>query len=127
MIHGVGTDIVAVARLGQSLDRHGERFMERILTSEEQAEFARAPHGARFLAKRFAAKEAFSKAYGTGIRGAVGFQALIIEHDQMGKPLLRYAGELARLMDEQGLTAHLSISDESDYVVAFVVIERNRP
>lgn len=123
MIHGVGTDIVTVARIAQALERHGMRFMERILTEEERPDWRQSSQQARFLAKRFAAKEAFSKAYGTGIRDEVGFHALWVEHDQMGKPLLRYAGQLARAMADKGLVAHLSLSDEQDHVVAFVVLE----
>ena len=123
MILGVGTDIVAVARMVEALERHGERFAERILAEGEREELARAPHAGRFLAKRFAAKEAFSKAFGTGIRPPVGFHTVFIEHDQIGKPLLRYADELLQVMQSRKLVAHLSISDERDHALAFVVIE----
>ncbi len=124
MIVGIGTDIVSVARMEEALERHGQRFSERILTESEREEFSRAPHAGRFLAKRFAAKEAFSKAFGTGIRPPVGFQTVYIEHDQMGKPLLGYAGDLSPLMAEKKLVAHVSISDEKDHALAFVVIEK---
>ena len=127
MIFGVGTDMVTVSRMEEALGRHGERFAERILTPGELAEFRRAPHAGRFLAKRFAAKEAFSKAYGTGIRPPVGFHSVFIEHDQFGKPLFGYAGELAQLMPTRELVAHLSISDERDHALAFVVMEKPEP
>lgn len=123
MIVGIGTDIVSVARMEEALARHGQRFSERILTETEREEFGRSPHPGRFLAKRFAAKEAFSKALGTGIRPPVGFQTVFVEHDQMGKPLLGYAGALSPLMAERKLVAHISISDEKDHALAFVVIE----
>ncbi|MDD5296350.1 MAG: holo-ACP synthase [Rhodocyclaceae bacterium] len=123
MIFGIGTDIVSVARMEEILGRHGERFAERILTEAEREAWRRSPHGGRFLAKRFAAKEAFSKAFGTGIRPPVGFQTVFIEHDQIGKPSLGYSGELLPLMQSRKLAAHLSLSDERDYAVAFVVIE----
>ena len=127
MIHGVGTDIASVARMAQALERHGERFAERILAEPERAAWEKAPRRDRFLAKRFAAKEAFSKAYGSGIRPPVTLHSIRVEHDQMGKPVLGYSAELARLMAEQGLVAHLSLSDEADYAVAFVVIETLPP
>jgi holo-[acyl-carrier protein] synthase len=123
VIFGVGTDIVSVARMTEALERHGERFAERILAEGERDEWRRAPHAGRFLAKRFAAKEAFSKAFGTGIRPPVGFQTVFIEHDQMGKPSLGYAGELLQRMESRRLVAHLSLSDEKDHALAFVVIE----
>lgn len=124
MIFGVGTDIVSVTRIAEILSRQGERFVERILAPEEREDWRRAPHQDRFLAKRFALKEAFSKAFGTGIRPPISFHGVFLEHDQKGKPLLRYSCDLARLMGEQGLNAHVSISDEADYAVAFVVIEK---
>lgn len=123
MIHGIGTDIVSVKRMAEAIGRHGDRFAERILAESERPDWRSAAHGDRFLAKRFAAKEAFSKAFGTGIRAPVTLTAIKIEHDQMGKPVLGYSAELARLMEERGLVAHLSLSDEADYAVAFVVIE----
>ena len=124
MIYGVGTDIVSVARMGEALARHGERFAERILAPDEREDWRVAPHAARFLAKRFGMKEAFSKALGTGIRPPATFHGVFLEHDQIGKPLLRYSCELARLMADLKLSAHVSISDEADYAVAFVVIEK---
>ena len=124
MIHGVGTDIVRVARLADALERHGARFAERILDVSERAAFAAAPDPARLLAKRFAAKEAFGKALGTGVAAPATLHAVRVGHDALGKPLFEFAPALAEHMRERGLHAHLSLSDETDYVVAFAVIEK---
>ena len=124
MIHGVGTDIVRVARLAEALARHGSRFAERILDASERAAFAAAPDPARLLAKRFAAKEAFGKALGTGVAAPATLHAVRVGHDALGKPLFEFAPALAEHMRERGLHAHLSLSDETDYVVAFAVIEK---
>ena len=124
MIHGVGTDIVRVARLADALERHGARFAERILDVSEREAFAAAPNPARLLAKRFAAKEAFGKALGTGVAAPATLHAVRVGHDALGKPLFEFAPALAEHMRERGLHAHLSLSDETDYVVAFAVIEK---
>ncbi len=123
MIFGVGTDIVAVARLGKLYERHGERGLEKLLTPAERDDFECASDPARFLAKRFAAKEAFGKAYGTGVVAPATLSNIGVMHDALGKPAFSFAPELARLLAERGLVAHLSISDEHDYAIAFVVIE----
>jgi holo-[acyl-carrier protein] synthase len=124
MIFGVGTDIVAVARLGKLYERHGEHGLEKLLAPEERADFERARDPARFLAKRFAAKEAFGKALGTGVASPATLPSLSIRHDALGKPAFGYAPQLAQFLAERGLVAHLSISDEHDYATAFVVIEQ---
>lgn len=124
MIFGVGTDIASVTRMAEALARHGERFADRILAEVERPDWRKAPHPARFLAKRFAVKEAFSKALGTGIRPPATFHGIFLEHDQMGRPLLGYSCALAELMKSRGLQAHVSLSDEAEYAVAFVVIEK---
>ena len=123
MIYGIGTDIVAVARLSDLHARHGERALEKILAPQEIEEFRRAAHPARFLAKRFAAKEAFGKALGTGVRAPATLTAIAVAHDELGKPMLAFSGALAELVASRKLTAHLSLSDETDTVVAFVVLE----
>jgi holo-[acyl-carrier protein] synthase len=124
MIVGVGTDLVSVARLAEVVARQGERFLERVLAPEERAFWPTLAEGqARFLARRWAAKEAFAKAYGTGIRGEVALNAIIIGHDDLGKPVLAYSPPLAKQMFARRLRAHLSVSDEHDYALAFVVIE----
>jgi holo-[acyl-carrier protein] synthase len=125
MIFGIGTDIVAVARISEALDAHGERFAARILVAMEQAEMQRDAHPARFLAKRFAVKEAFAKAFGTGIGAQVGWHDVQVEHDPHGRPLLGLSQALRERMDSAAVEgAHVSISDEADYVVAFVVLEK---
>lgn len=124
MIYGVGTDIVAIARLGEMYARHGERTLTKLLAPSERADFATAADPARFLAKRFAAKEAFGKALGIGVRAPATLTAIAVSHDALGKPILAYAPELAAYMAERGLQAHLSLSDERDAAVAFVVLEK---
>ena len=124
MIHGVGTDIVRVARLADALERHGARFAERILDVSEREAFAAAPNPARLLAKLFAAKEAFGKALGTGVAAPATLHAVRVGHDALGKPVFEFSPLLAEHMREHGLRAHLSLSDETDYVVAFAVIEK---
>ncbi|MDR2260594.1 MAG: holo-ACP synthase [Azoarcus sp.] len=124
MIHGIGADIVQVERMRAALGRHGEAFAIRILAPSEQGDWRAARDPARFLSKRFAAKEAFGKALGTGIAPPATLHALAVAHDMRGKPFLDYDGRLAVHMEEQGLSTHLSLSDERDYVVAVAVIER---
>ena len=127
MIYGIGTDIVSVERLAAARARHGDSFLNRVLSPEEMADMPQqAEAQARFLARRWAAKEAFSKAYRTGVRGEVTLSAVIVGHEDSGAPILRYASALAKIMGERHLTAHLSISDERDYAVAFVLIEQDR-
>lgn len=125
MIHGIGTDIVAVARLGELHGRHGERALEKLLAPQEIEAAQTSIDPARFLAKRFAAKEALGKALGTGIRQPVLLTAIAIAHDSLGKPEFRFAAELETYLRERGLRAHLSLSDEQDYAVAFVVVEKS--
>lgn len=124
MIYGVGTDIVAVGRMADLWEKHGERAMDKILSPEERADCLASPEPARFLAKRFAAKEAFGKAIGTGLRSPVTMPSITVIHDDLGKPILRLAPELAKMLSELMLVAHLSISDERDHAVAFVVVEK---
>jgi holo-[acyl-carrier protein] synthase len=125
MIAGIGTDIVSIARVRASLERHGEAFAERILTADELVEFRAVRDGARFLAKRFAAKEAFSKAFGTGLRAPATLHAIAVGHDALGKPVFVFDLPLGELMRERAWVAHLSISDEKENVVAFALIERS--
>lgn len=124
MIHGIGTDIVAVARLRSLWERHGERALAKLLAPGEREDFERAADKGRFLAKRFAAKEAFAKAYGTGFRGELTLPGIGVVHDELGRPAFAYSDEIAELVAGQGLTAHLSISDEADYAVAYVILEK---
>ena len=124
MIHGIGTDIVAIARLQRMWERHGEHAVTRLLAPDELPAFSRATDKGRFLAKRFAAKEAFAKAFGTGLRTPVLLGAIAVVNNDLGKPALNFHGDLDRVLRARGLTAHLSISDEADYAVAFVVLEK---
>ena len=124
MIAGIGTDIAAVARLDRLYRRHGERCVEKLLAPSELADFSRASDPARFLAKRFAAKEALGKALGIGVAAPATLTNIAVTHDALGKPVFSYAHVLEQYMARQGLVAHLSISDEREYAVAFVVLER---
>jgi len=123
MIAGIGTDIVAVARLGTLYERHGQRALDKVLAPAEHADFERSRDPARFLAKRFAAKEAFGKALGIGVATPATLPNIAVVHDELGKPAFAYAPELAMYLAERGLVAHLSISDEKEYAMAFVVME----
>ena len=125
MIFGIGTDIVAVARMTAMHARHGQRLAQRVLAPEELDDYARAREPARLLAKRFAAKEALAKAVGTGIRAPLTLNALGVNHDALGRPGFFFAPDLADWLKSRGAGAvHLSLSDEEATVVAFVVIER---
>ncbi len=125
-IYGIGTDIVEVSRVAAILSRHGTRFARHVLTEAELIEFAAAPVPARFLAKRFAAKEAFSKAIGTGLRSPVSLTNIRITHDGLGKPGLDFETALKPLLLLHKITrCHLSISDEKELVAAFVVLEQD--
>lgn len=123
MIYGIGTDIVAVKRLQDMWERHGDKALARVLAPQEMPDFAKVVDKGRFLAKRFAAKEAFSKALGTGIRAPAVLSAIAVSHDELGKPILVFCGRLAELIENQGLKAHLSLSDEADYAIAYVILE----
>jgi holo-[acyl-carrier protein] synthase len=132
MIYGIGTDIVMVARVQGLLERYGERFARRVLGPDELAEYRRrlekAGHGngyaARYLAKRFAAKEAFSKALGLGLRGPMTLLSLQVLNDARGRPVASARNELEPYLRERGLVAHVSLSDEVDSAVAFVILEQ---
>ncbi|WP_127477197.1 holo-ACP synthase [Sulfurivermis fontis] len=125
MIYGIGTDIVAVARMGRALQRHGARFAERILGAAELADFQVAVHPARFLAKRFAAKEAASKALGTGFSQGLSLHDICVAHDAAGKPMLHFSGRALDLLEARGIGEHfLSLADEHDYAIAYVTLLR---
>lgn len=132
MIVGIGTDFCDVRRIASVLDRRGERFPERVLGAAEllvfHARHARsAARGVRYLATRFSAKEAFSKAIGLGIRSPMTWRACEILNEPSGKPFVRLSGELARWFDEHGWLAHVSVTDETDYAASFVVVESRHP
>ena len=124
MIFGIGTDIILVARMAEFHERHGERALEKVLAPAERDACRASSDPARFLAKRFAAKEALGKALGTGVRTPVLLSSIAIVHDALGKPDFEFGGELAAYIAERNIVTHLSLSDEHDYIVAFVVAER---
>lgn len=124
MIYGIGTDIVEVARIEASIEQFGDDFAKRILADSELESYQESHIKARFLAKRFAAKEAFSKALGTGLRAPATFQNIAVSHDELGKPMLVLAAELQAFLQAKNITkTHISISDEKNLAAAFVVLE----
>ncbi len=124
MIFGIGTDIVEVARIEESIAQFGDDFARRILAQREFASYLESQIKPRFLAKRFAAKEAFSKALGTGLRAPATFQNIAVSHDDLGKPVLLLASELQQFLNSKNITkTHISISDEKNLAAAFVVLE----
>jgi len=124
MIVGLGTDIVEIARIRHLWQCQGERFAQRLLTESELSVLQHAVQPEHFLAKRWAAKEAFAKALGTGIAGGVGFQQMWIEHHPSGQPYWKMSDGVVDRMKQLGAkTAHLSISDEQHYAVATVILE----
>ena len=124
MIYGIGTDIVEVARIESSITQFGDDFAKRILAESEMQSYLQSQIKPRFLAKRFAAKEAFSKALGTGLRAPATFQNISVGHDDLGKPILMLAAELQAFMQAKNITqTHISISDEKNLAAAFVVLE----
>ncbi|MEI7843470.1 MAG: holo-ACP synthase [Gallionellaceae bacterium] len=124
MIIGIGTDIVAVVRMEAAIEKHGQAFAERLLSESELAEYIENSNKSRFLSKRFAAKEAFAKATGQGLRHPISLHQMTVSHDELGKPIFLFAQELAAHLIQLGVTRHhLSISDERDTAVAFVVLE----
>jgi holo-[acyl-carrier protein] synthase len=129
MIQGIGTDICDVRRIRESLQRHGERFAKRILSEGEMAVWrsrsARWPErGLRYLATRFSAKEAFSKAVGLGLRMPMTWRLCEIANLPSGKPIIVLHGGLKDWFEAQGLVAHVTVTDESDYAASFVVVEK---
>jgi holo-[acyl-carrier protein] synthase len=125
MIHGIGVDLVLVQRVRDLHARHGDRLARRILAPEEMAEYAGASDRDRFLAKRFAAKEAFAKAVGTGLRAPVSLSGIRVGHDDLGRPDFRCTPELSAWLAARRIAqVHLSISDEKEHVVAFAVAEQ---
>ncbi len=128
-IYGIGTDICDIRRIRASLERHGERFAAKILSDAELATWRlrgqRWPErGVRYLATRFSAKEAFSKAIGLGMRMPMTWRLCEIAKAPSGKPEVVLHGELKAWFEAQGLAAHVSVSDETDYATSFVIVEK---
>lgn len=123
-IVGLGTDIAEIERVEKALSRSGEAFAKRILTDVELAKFDSLKQQGRFLAKRFAAKEAASKALGTGIAMGVTFHDFTVTNDEHGKPVLTLANKALEIAQSKQVNRiHLSISDERHYAVATVIYE----
>jgi len=124
MIVGIGVDMVDVRRVERSLERFGQRFAGKVLSPEEQAEFRLRTAPASWLAKRFAVKEAVAKALGTGMRGGVHFGQITVTRGTHGAPGFTLAGAAAARAERLGAASHhVSVSDEGDCAVAFVILE----
>ncbi len=128
MIYGIGTDICDIRRIEATFERRGLRFAERVLGDAElrifHARRGRAPaRGLRFLATRFSAKEAFSKAIGLGIRSPMSWRLCEVLNQPSGKPVLQLSGALAAWFDARGLVGHVTVTDETDYAASFVIVE----
>jgi len=128
LIYGIGTDICDVRRIRASVERHGERFAAKVLSDAElatwKARSARWPErGLRYLATRFSAKEAFSKAIGLGMRVPMSWKLCEIANERSGKPVIVLHGELETWFEAQELQAHITVTDETDYAASFCVVE----
>jgi holo-[acyl-carrier protein] synthase len=129
MIHGIGTDVCDIRRISATFERQGERFAERVLGEAELAVWrrrgARWPQrGLRYLATRFSAKEAFSKAIGLGMRMPMAWRLCEILNAPSGQPYIVLHDPLKHWFEGQGLRAHVTLTDESDYAASFVVVEK---
>jgi holo-[acyl-carrier-protein] synthase len=128
MIYGIGTDVCDVRRIRASAERHGDRFARRVLSDHEfttwKARSARWPErGLRYLATRFSAKEAFSKAIGLGMRTPMAWSLCEIANEASGKPVIVLYGALKEWCEARHLRAHVSVTDETDYAASFCVVE----
>jgi len=125
MIFGIGTDIVKVSRMAENLEKYGSRFAKRILSESEYQLFLNKIKPEVFLAKRFAAKEAAVKAFGTGFRHGISMHHVFVENDELGKPSLQFVEAAKNFIEENNITqSHLSISDEQEYAIAYVILEK---
>ena len=124
MILGTGTDLIDIRRIERALARFGHRFARRVLVDDEYQCYCTHARPAHYVAKRFAAKEAFSKAMGTGIRFPVTWHNVSVANEHSGRPYLQFSEPLAALLAERGIRrAHLSLSDEIEMASAFVILE----
>lgn len=129
MIVGIGTDVCDITRIAAALDRHGDRFAQRVLGADElrvfEARRSRVPRrGLSYLATRFSAKEAFSKAIGLGMHAPMSWRACEVINVPGGRPEIRLHGALALWFEERRLRAFVSVSDEANVATAFVVVEK---
>lgn len=128
MIYGIGLDLVEVARIEESLQRFGERFQKRVFTELERAYCNALPHPPLHFAARFAAKEAFLKALGTGLSNAISWKDVGIENLSSGKPELRVIGRALELATERGIEQmHVSLSHTHGHAAAVIVLEIRTP
>lgn len=124
MIVGIGTDVVSIERIAGVLERHGERFVNRVLAPAERERYQRTRAKAGHLAKRWAAKEAFAKAIGTGIHAPFTWHSISISRDEKGAPGILPSAPMASYLLQRGVRrAHVSLSDDAGVAVAFVVLE----
>lgn len=121
-IIGTGIDIVGIKRIAKVHTRHPETFNKRILSEPERREFESKRDKPAFLAKRFAAKEAVAKAFGTGMGRGLCFTDIVIDHDSLGRPLVRFTLDRVLDWEVKDLEVHISISDEQEYAVASVIV-----
>ena len=129
MIRGIGCDVVEVKRVADVLAKHGERFVDRLLTPNEKPLYEKRKslsreHALAFIASRWAVKEAVSKALGTGIADDVTFHSMDVMHNAKGAPLMIFNDPLKERLMQQGLFVHVSITDEKNVVAAFAVAEQ---
>jgi holo-[acyl-carrier-protein] synthase len=129
MIYGIGTDICDIRRIRASLEKHGERFAQKVLSDNElqtyRARSQRWPErGVRYVATRFSAKEAFSKAIGLGMRMPMTWRLCEVGKLPSGQPTIVLHGVLKEWFEAKGLSAHVSVSDESDYATSYCVVEK---
>lgn len=129
MIFGIGTDIIRIDRIAAAVGRHGDRFAQRVLGPQEMDKYLRRKakveaRGLRFLATRFAAKEAFSKAVGLGMRMPMTWRSVQFLNAPSGKPIVVTSGALTEFMQSHGIAAQVSLTDEAEYAVAFVIVEK---
>ncbi|MGD8387642.1 MAG: holo-ACP synthase [Desulfobacteraceae bacterium] len=128
MVYGIGVDLVHIPRVERMLDRWGDRFLQRVFTAGERELCSSRPRPASAFALRFAAKEAFSKAIGLGMRQGVLWRDIEVFHHPGGRPGLRVYGRTLDHCRERGITGmHLSLSDEKEYGMAFVILEQADP
>ncbi len=132
MVYGIGTDICDIRRIAAVLSRRGDRFAEKVLGPTELRVFhhRRAKveaRGVAYLATRFSAKEAFSKAIGLGLHAPMQWRLCETLNEPSGKPFIRLHGALAAWCDARSLQAHVSLTDETDYATSFVVVETRTP
>jgi holo-[acyl-carrier protein] synthase len=123
MIVGIGTDLVHIPRMQLLIDKYNDKIAKRILSDSEFEDFQQAPRPAAFLAKRFAAKEATAKAFGTGFRNGLSLRDISVSNNAYGKPELSFYKQGQALLEELSIgRCFLSLSDESEYATAYVIL-----